>query len=160
MRKYWYWILTLGWMGIIYYSSSTPYEKQDMRPFLGNLIDLSFLEPALSWISFTYHQSVVSVETLGVAGFIEFFIRKGAHFTVFFLLTCLFYIAIKRTTRIPKIQAILISFLLTSAYAIVDEIHQGITPNRTPYIGDVFIDVFGAIVAVICIVIFRKIRKA
>ncbi|MFD1167652.1 VanZ family protein [Oceanobacillus caeni] len=159
-KKYWYWILTLGWMGIIFYSSSTPYEKQDMRPFLGNYIDLSFLEPVLSGISFMYHQSVVSVETLGIAGFIEFFIRMGAHFTVFFLLTCLFYIALKKATHIQKKQAILISFLLTSAYAMVDEIHQVITPNRTPYIGDVFIDVFGAFVAVICFIIFGQKRKA
>lgn len=159
MRKYWYWIFPIGWMGIIFYSSSTPYEKQDMKPFLGNIIDLSFLEPFLSWISFTYHQSVVSVETLGVMGFIEFFIRKGAHFAVFFLLMCFFYSAFKKATHFHNKQAILFSFLLTSAYAMVDEIHQGITPNRTPYVGDVFIDVFGAMVAVICIVIIRQMRK-
>lgn len=63
--------------GNYFYSSSTPYEKQDMRPFLGNYIDLSFLEPVLSGISFTYHQSVVSVETLGIAGFIEFLFVRG-----------------------------------------------------------------------------------
>ncbi|RDW15656.1 VanZ family protein [Oceanobacillus chungangensis] len=151
MRKYWYWLLPLSWMGVIFYSSGTPYENQDIKPFLGNFIDLSFLEPIISWISFTYHNSIVSVRVLGVEGFIEFFIRKGAHVTVFFLLLCFIFLAISKTSGITFHRRMLFSFLLTVAYAILDEIHQGFTPNRTPYIGDVVIDSIGAAIAALLI---------
>ncbi|WP_461178374.1 VanZ family protein [Virgibacillus ainsalahensis] len=148
MRNYLYWLLPLIWMGVIFYSSATPYENQDIKPLLNDFpMDLSFLEPVLGWISFTYHQSVVSVDALGVTGFIEFFIRKGAHVGVFLLLMCLFYLAFHKSTGLRFKTTLLFSFLLTVAYAVIDEFHQGFTPNRTPYIGDVFLDSFGALLA-------------
>ncbi|RDW17006.1 VanZ family protein [Oceanobacillus arenosus] len=159
MRKYWYWLLPLGWMSVIYYSSGTPYENQDIKPLLGNFLDLSFLQPILGWISFTYHNSLVSVDVLGVDGFIEFFIRKGAHVTVFFLLVCLFYLAIRKTIGLVFHWQMMYSFLLTVAYAILDEIHQGFTPNRTSYAGDVVIDSIGAAFAVLLIVAIRWWRR-
>src|SRR5690625_6708865 len=90
MRKYLYWLFPFMWMIVIFISSSQPYEKQNIQPFLTDTIELSFLEPYIHWISITYNQSEVSVERLGVYGFIEFFIRKGAHVFVFLTLCCLF----------------------------------------------------------------------
>ncbi|PAV31005.1 VanZ family protein [Virgibacillus profundi] len=159
MRRFLYWLLPLTWMGVIFYSSSTPYEKQNIKPLLFETIDLSFLEPFLSWISFTYHHSVVSIETHGVAGFIEFFIRKGAHVGVFFVLLCLFYIALKKTAGILFRTTLFISFFLTAAYAILDEIHQGFTPNRTPYIGDVLLDSVGGLLAAGFLFVFHRWKK-
>lgn len=158
-KKYLYWLLPVCWMGVIFYSSGQPYEKQDIKPFLSGEMDLSFLEPLLEWISFTYHHSVISIETLGIAGFIEFFIRKGAHVTVFLLLLCLFYIALKKAWTFPLKVTLLFSFLLTVAYAILDELHQGLTANRTPYIGDVFLDSFGALLAIVLILVIHKAKK-
>ncbi|OZU88811.1 VanZ family protein [Virgibacillus indicus] len=155
MRKYLYWLMPLIWMGVIFYSSHQPYEKQNIKPLLSNMIDLSFLEPFLSWISFTYHNSPVSVETHGVEGFIEFFIRKGAHIGVFFILCLLFYAALRKSAAVTFWTTLFISFFLTVAYAILDEIHQGFTPNRTPYIGDVFLDSFGGILAVACLLVLH-----
>ncbi|MFA1821324.1 VanZ family protein [Virgibacillus oceani] len=127
---------------------------------LSDRLDLSFFEPLLGWITFTYNGSVVSVATHGVEGVIEFFIRKGAHVAVFFLLTCCFFIAIRKSTKLLFKQAAAISFITTVAYAITDEIHQGFTPNRTPYIGDVLLDSFGGGAAVILLIAirYRKIR--
>lgn len=150
MRKYIYWLLPIMWMGVIFYSSGQPYEKQDIKPFLSGKMNLSFMEPLVSWISFTYHNSVVSIESHGIEGLIEFFIRKGAHVTVFFLLLCFFYLAIRKSSILSISGSLLFSFLLTVAYAILDEVHQGFTPNRTPYIGDIFLDSSGAFVAVCC----------
>lgn len=143
MKKYFYWLLPIGWMGVIFYSSSTPYENQDIKPLMNGLIDFSFLEPVVGWITFTYNHSAVSVEDLGINGFVEFFIRKGAHVTVFFLLSILFFIAFSKSTDLRKELRLLFSLLLSVVYAVLDEIHQGITPNRTPYIGDVFLDSVG-----------------
>ncbi|MFD2044976.1 VanZ family protein [Ornithinibacillus salinisoli] len=159
MRTYFYWLYPIGWMLIIFYSSSQPYEDQDMKPMLSNTIDLSFLERYLDWIVFTYHRSEVSVANLGVEGFIEFFIRKGAHVTVFFVLFYLLFLAIRKTTNISKWTTIIVSLLLTIAYASIDEFHQGLTPNRTPYIGDVLLDSFGALLASLLLVYFHYRRR-
>ncbi len=142
-----YWLLPLGWMAIIFAFSAQPYEKQDIRPILGNTLDLTMLEPYLNWIHFTYAQSEVSVEALGIAGLLEFFIRKGAHFGVFFILMCFFIVAWIKSSSFKQHSIVLIALLLSVIYACLDEYHQGFTENRTPYIGDVVIDSAGAITA-------------
>ncbi|RKQ35587.1 VanZ family protein [Oceanobacillus halophilus] len=159
MKRLLYWLLPIGWMGLIFYSSSTPYQEQDIKPMLGSYIDFSFFKPVLNWINFTYNNSTVSIEELGVEGLIEFFIRKGAHFTVFFILLLFFYIAFRKTTQFKMGTVIFFSLFMTIAYAIIDELHQGITPNRTPYIGDIFIDSIGAVFAVLIIIIFHRWRQ-
>lgn len=156
MKKWSYWIFPILVMGAIFYSSSQPYQEQDIKPLLSNYIDLTFLQPYLEWISFTYHQSEVSIETHGVHGLIEFFIRKGAHVTVFLLLFLAFYVAYKHTLKKSVKRVLFISLFSTVAYAISDELHQGITPNRTPYIGDVFLDSFGALIGLGLILLFRR----
>ncbi|MFD2922527.1 VanZ family protein [Halobacillus naozhouensis] len=159
MKKFIYWIPAIVWMGIIFYSSSTPYEEQDVKPLLGNWIDLSGLIPLFEGVSFTYHYSEVSIATLGIAGFIEFFIRKGAHVTVFLVLTVLIYHAIRKTTRQTYQSSIITAWIATLVYAISDELHQGITPNRTPYYGDVFLDGTGGLIAIILISIVHFLRS-
>lgn len=148
MKKMFYWFLPLTWMGMIFYSSSTPYQEQDMKPLLSKYTDLSFLKPFLDSITFTYHHSEVSVAALGVEGFIEYFIRKGAHVTVFLLLFLLIYIAFRKTTSLMLRTCIGWSFFITVLYASLDEVHQGFTPNRTPYFGDVLLDTIGAVIGV------------
>lgn len=153
-----YWLIPTLWMGLIFISSATPYEHQDVKPFLSG-VDLQFMEPLLSWIEFSYNQSVISVEAIEIEGVIEFFLRKGAHVGVFFILTCLFYVALAMNTKWKKSTLYISSVMLTAIYAVFDELHQGITPNRTPYAGDVMLDMFGAILAVAFIAIYWKIRK-
>ncbi|WP_339227313.1 VanZ family protein [Oceanobacillus sp. FSL K6-2867] len=153
MMKYLYWLIPISWMSVIFYSSATPYENQDIKPLLGTMVDLSFLESISRPISFTYNQSVISVNTLGVNGFVEFFIRKATHITVFFLLALFFYLAFRKTTNMKQYHCLVYAFLLTVLYAMADEKHQGMTPNRTPYIGDVGLDSLGALLAVLVIVI-------
>ncbi|MUK89073.1 VanZ family protein [Ornithinibacillus sp. L9] len=137
MRNYLYWLLPLGWMRINFHSSSQPYEEQDIKPLLSNTIDLSFLEPYLNWIVFT---------------------RKGAHVTVFFLLMIFFYLAFKKSTDLSKRTIIVVSFLFTVTYAGIDELHQGFTPNRTPYVGDVLLDSFGAFIAGLFLVCCKQLK--
>ncbi|HLS08689.1 VanZ family protein [Lentibacillus sp.] len=149
MKKYIYWLLPIVWMGVIFYSSAQPYEKQDMKPLLDRTFDLSFLTPLVDWVSFTYHHSEVSTAALGVEGFVEFFLRKGAHVAVFFVLMCLFFVAFRKTSRMRFWAVLVMSFLFTVAYGAIDEFHQGFTVNRTPYVGDVLIDGTGALAAAI-----------
>ncbi|MDC3416105.1 VanZ family protein [Aquibacillus sp. 3ASR75-54] len=80
--------------------------------------------------------------------------HKGAHVTVYLILMILFFMAIN-TWRNNQIAARL-GFILTVGYAIFDEIHQGFTPNRTPYIGDVFLDAFGAAIGFVLLFFFKR----
>ncbi|GLO67184.1 MULTISPECIES: VanZ family protein [Oceanobacillus] len=153
-----YWLLPIMWMVVIFISSATPYENQDVKPLLSGL-DLRFLSPYLSWIEFTYHSSIVSVKTLGIEGFIEFFIRKSAHVGVFFVLTCLFFISFIKNTQWKRSKIYIWSITLTALYAVADELHQGITPNRTPYVGDVILDILGGSLALIVIAMIFQITK-
>ncbi|QKY69955.1 VanZ family protein [Lentibacillus sp. CBA3610] len=158
MKKYLNWLLPIMWMGVIYYSSAQPYEDQDVKPLLESKLDLSFLIPYVDWVSFSYHQSEVSVSALGVEGFVEFFLRKGAHVGVFFILMCLFFVALIKTSRMNFRVRLTVSFLLTVAYAVMDEFHQGFTVNRTPYFGDVMLDATGALIAVILLFFWQQYR--
>lgn len=73
------------------------------------------------------------------------FIRKGAHFTIFFLLGILVYLTFK-TYNIK--HAILFSILFCFFYACTDEIHQLFIEMRTAQILDVFIDTSGASIGI------------
>lgn len=92
-------------------------------------------------------------------GFLEFFIRKGAHVSVFFLLTIFFYMAIKKTLPVSAQSMVLLAFLLTFMYALMDEFRQSFTPNRTAYIGDVLLDTFGGLLAVMLIMLLKRRRS-
>ncbi|GGF31003.1 VanZ family protein [Halobacillus andaensis] len=155
MKKFGYWIPSLLWMGMIYYSSSTPYEEQDVKPLLGSWFNLSWLSPFLDGITFTYNNQEVSVSAQGVEGFIEFFIRKGAHIGVFFILTLLLYFGLRHSFHRRK-RLLSTAWLLTVSYAVFDELHQGLTPNRTPYVGDVLLDALGGSMAILVIFLCGK----
>lgn len=126
------------WMGMIYYSSSQPYEQQDLRPLLRKF-DLSLVERSFSWVSFTYSNAVISIETKGVAGFIEFFIRKGAHVFVFFTLGLLIFRFLK-LFKLRKWLQFLSSLLLIFLFASSDELRHFYNPDRTGLIEDVILD--------------------
>jgi len=103
----------------------------------------------------------VSVASLGVEGFIEYFLRKGAHVTVFLLLFLFLFIAFRKATNQSFRSSVVWSLFITVLYASFDEIHQGSTPNRTPYVGDVILDTIGALigVALVYLYMFGKMKK-
>jgi VanZ family protein len=153
-----YWMPVLIWAGLIFYSSSQPYEKQDLRPTISNYMKLEIIETLFSTVVIKYAGDEISIKALGSAHFIEFFIRKAAHFFVYFGLGFLIYRALnisilnKRLIFIP-------SWVITILYAISDEIHQGFTPNRSPHIEDVMIDAIGGLFGIIVAwLIYKKIR--
>lgn len=142
-----YWLPVLIWAGIIFHSSSQPYEKQDLRPGIGQYINEEKVEPLLEPIKFNYAGHEVSLETKGAAGMIEFFIRKGAHFGVYFILAFLLYRAFLAHAFIPR-KSRWLTIIFAVSYAISDEIHQGFTSNRTPLPHDVGIDTIGVLIGV------------
>ncbi|MBY6037120.1 VanZ family protein [Fictibacillus nanhaiensis] len=150
-----YWLPVLIWASIIFYASSQPYEKQDLRPTISNHIDLEIVETLFSSINIRYAGEEISVNKLGAAHFIEFFVRKAAHFLVYFGLGILIFRALNAHV-LNKRLTFITSWVLTLVYAISDEIHQGFTPNRSPHVEDVIIDSVGGLIGISIIVLFYK----
>ncbi|TSB48490.1 VanZ family protein [Alkalicoccobacillus porphyridii] len=142
--------LLLGVIGLIFYSTSQPYSHQDLRPTL-NKLPIHWLENTfLSRISFTYGGYERSIEASGVAGFLEFFIRKASHLTVFaaigFLATRLlaFFVSVR--------WAALITLITVFTYACIDELRQYFSEDRQGLIGDVIIDTVGGAIGILFMV--------
>ncbi len=135
-------------MGMLYFSSSQTYEQQNIQPFLIDSLNTPFWEELLSGIHFYYAGSEISVATHGVSGVIEFFIRKGAHFSVFFLLG-FFTIGVLRSFYTKGKSSMFLSLLFVFLYACLDEYHQKLTGGRTPLWEDVMIDSVGGLCGIL-----------
>lgn len=151
-----YWLPVLLIAGIIFYSSATPYEKQDIRPQLSHLKFLYNIMGNFDFIHFHYDGHEVSIKALGIPGFTEFFIRKLSHFSIYLLLA--FF-----TTRLSKLYVkryFLIGIISSIIYAASDEFHQSFTADRTPLVQDVVIDSIGALFgACLFLIIYKKFKK-
>ena len=92
-----------------------------------------------------------------VLDLIEHIIRKIAHFSLYTLVGLLIML-LMITYNIKQTKRIGVSLIVGALYAISDEIHQSFVPDRTPMIGDVFIDssgvIFGILLAVLGVKIF------
>ena len=151
-----YWLPVLLIAGGIFYSSSTPYGDQDIRPQLNQLNGIYHFVGQFDFIHFTYAGKEISIEHLGSAGFVEFFIRKLAHFSVF----CLLAFFTTRLVSVYRHKFFIIGLLLTILYAASDEFHQSFTADRTPLIQDVLIDSSGAILgACLFFILYKKFHK-
>ena len=150
-----YWLPIFLILGIIFTASSQPYDKQDLRPALSERFDLHKLEPVFQNIQFHYAGSEVSVRRLGIEGFIEFFIRKGAHFGIFFLLGFLVY-RLSRGYSVRQGKAVFYSLGFVAIFAAIDEFHQSLTPNRTPLLHDVLLDIVGGIFGIMLAILIYK----
>jgi len=151
-----YWIPAVLWMLLIFSFSSQPYHQQDMRPWLQDKLPETFIKENFSHIKVNYAGSEVSIQTKGVPGFIEFFVRKGAHVFVYTVLAILIQWAVRLTWRQIGKWGYLITFFLTFLYAMSDEWHQAFTPNRTPKIHDVFIDSFGILLGLLIFIVLQR----
>lgn len=117
-----FWILSVVCMGVIFYfSSRTAVESSDQSSSVLNILKQLFGENA----------------------FTDFIVRKSAHCLEFTGLALLFNFALYFTYQRKKpIMAIII----TSAYAVTDELHQLFVEGRSCEIRDWTIDTAGAII--------------
>lgn len=148
-------------MVILFWSSSKTYQEQTSVPFLEKALKSQPAIGAFSNIRFQYADSEVSIAHLGYFKFIEFFIRKAAHFFTYFLMGGSWFLGLH-----PKIKnmgwSALVGWLAATGYAGLDEFHQMLTGGRSPLFQDVMLDSAGALTAVIlCILLiaFRRFRK-
>lgn len=79
----------------------------------------------------------------------SFFVRKMAHFSLFFILSIVMFLVCKNIS---------LSFLITTTYAILDEVHQYFVPGRSCELRDIVIDVSGCLLALSIIKFWRYVH--
>lgn len=132
----------------LYISSSMGYEDQNVQPLLHQWLENEPLRGFLEQFEFSYAGSPVSINSSGYFGFIEFFIRKGAHFVIFFFLGLFWFLGLRH--RVDNIYLTLfLAVLLTAGYASFDELRQAFHPNRTALMEDVILDTVGGTVGIL-----------
>ena len=145
-------------MLVLFISSSQTYAQQSQVSFLEKFLPGQPFKERLSTISFTYAGSPISVKAVGYFKFVEFFIRKGAHFFTYFVLGGSFFLGL-----FPKMKLYLltgfISILAATGYAGLDEFHQMLTGGRTPLFQDVALDCLGAATAVVIVMLVKRLRR-
>lgn len=139
---------------ILFYSSSQTYEQQSQVSLLSKILANEPFKEKLSGINFSYAGNEVSIATKGYFSFVEFFIRKGAHFGTYFILGVMLFLGLNKRMKGFFILS-LVSWLTATGYAGLDEFHQMLTGDRTPLIEDVMLDSVGALTGVVlCLLIF------
>ena len=153
-----YLVIAFVIMAILFFSSSQTYEQQSQVGLLDKLLGSHPFEEQLKNISFQYAGSEVSIQASGYSKFVEFFIRKGAHFGTYFLLGGSWFIGL-----VPRIKGLflsaVVSWLAATGYAGLDEFHQMITGGRTPLFQDVMLDAMGALTAIVICLVVHGLKK-
>ncbi|KEO81084.1 VanZ family protein [Tumebacillus flagellatus] len=139
-------LLSLIWMGVIFWKSSQPYAQQDLKPWMSTLISEETLLGLLPHARFTYDGDAVTY--LKPYGFVEFFIRKGAHITEYFIL-CFFLWQTYASTKLSRFAVYVLAAVTAVLYAASDEWHQTFVPNRTGHPIDVGMDSVGVVLALL-----------
>ena len=152
-----YLILPFIIMFVLYQSSSMSYEEQSLLASIESIMGGKPLYDFFSSIEFLYGGEIISIQEIGYFAFIEFFIRKGAHFFIYFLLGFFWFLGLRKRVR-DKWLVLLLSIMLAIGYASFDELQQSFNPGRTGLMADVLLDTAGAFVGVLMakILSFKK----
>ncbi|WP_057737322.1 VanZ family protein [Liquorilactobacillus uvarum] len=153
-----YLLLALLIMIILFVSSSMTYHQQTSVPFLEKYFANKPFDQFLSRFSFQYANETISINKIGYFKFFEFFIRKGAHFTIYLGLGGFLAAGLKARLQ-NAFLTLTICSLAAIGYAALDEFHQMITGDRTPLFQDVILDGIGAMLGVCCVVLLSLKRK-
>ena len=96
MRKLLLLLLLVGILATLFTSSGQTYEQQSLIPTLEELLPDKPLERSLAEMEIPYWGKTISVEERGYHHFVEFLLRKGAHFFIFGVLAVLVYAVLPR----------------------------------------------------------------
>ncbi|MEK5214636.1 VanZ family protein [Psychrobacillus sp. FSL H8-0487] len=139
---------------LLFFSSGQTYEEQSLIPLFEDLLTSKPLESQLKKIELPYWGHTISVEERGYYHFVEFIIRKSAHFFLFGLAAIGFYAILPRNTL-----HFWLALLCTLILALADEYHQQLTGGRTPSGQDVFLDMCGAVTFLSVYICIKRIMQ-
>jgi len=152
-------ILAFLVMGLLFVSSSMTYAEQSQVSNIQEFLHNRPFENLLSQINFYYGNSQVSIEHLDYYKFVEFFLRKGAHFFSYFFLAIFWYMGLKNKFRGYYLLFAILSILAAAGFGGLDEAHQMFTPDRTPLFQDVLVNASGAFVGVFLAFVIGGIKR-
>ena len=138
------WILTIAWMVFIFLMSAQPAEESSTVS--GGITEMivSIITPGFEGLSEAEQQALVEAWHEPV--------RKLAHLTEYAILGCLLTASLY-LTGIPMKASALSSVGISLLYAVSDELHQSVVEELGPGVGDVFIDLAGAVIGVAALVV-------
>jgi len=124
----WVWpVLAVGMMAVLFYSSSMPGDESGAAS-MGIVDRLQGWLPPLRLLD---------------ADLLHFLLRKGAHFTAYFVLAFFTTHASKYYLRGRRL--FFIAWGIASLYGVLDEIHQYFVPGRACLLSDMAINAVGAL---------------
>src|SRR5205823_2226969 len=124
-----YWLPLVIWLIMIFIGSTDLMSAEHTSRIIGPI--LRWLHPGIS---------LARIEQ------VQFVVRKMAHVSEYAVLALLIFRALVNMTRRARFAgAVLITLLISGAFAASDEFHQSFVASRTSSVRDVLIDVTGAI---------------
>ena len=104
--------------------------------------------PVLAWAGLIFALSAQPDLRFVEDEFLDFVVRKVGHMGVFGILALLTWRALGLTTVWRQPRTPVVALGVTVAYAITDELHQGLVAGRYPSPVDAGIDIVGALIAI------------
>lgn len=138
-------LFALGWMAVIFNFSNQNFSKS-------NHMSDEFLYKIVETVK---GRKLTAVERTRIKKKYVYFIRKTAHFFLYFILGAIIYIFLSMILKSPY-KTVLLSILICFLYACSDEVHQLFVPGRTGQMFDVMIDTCGSMVSISLVLLFRS----
>lgn len=147
MRKFISWIFVIFWMILIYFLSNQPAIESDK-------LSIGITEVIVEKVENVTPNNGFIIESIN-----NHFVRKNAHFFIYFVLGLLVINALG-TYQIKYFRMFVLGLLICILYALSDEVHQLFVAGRGAQVKDVLIDTTGASVGVAVYLVIDKIIKS
>lgn len=154
MQRYGWLLLALVVIATLFVSSSMTYQQQTSVPWLERYFSNKPFEAQISRLHFTYAGDVVSVHAIGYYHVVEFFMRKAAHVSTYFLIGIFATLGLRQYVKPTWLRTVL-TVLSIAGLAALDEFHQMLTGDRQPTFDDVALDTVAALVAIVIVLIVQ-----
>lgn len=142
--------LIIFWMSLIFSFSSQPAKKSESLSDNVTLV-------AIDITAKLTNQDISRNKQEKLIKQLRFYIRKTAHFSLYFVLGVLIFNLLKKYNLNTRI---LLTLLFCIIYACSDELHQYFISERTARVFDVFIDTLGSLFGILVILFIQRISAA
>lgn len=145
------------WLLLIFDFSSQTYHQQSIIPFMQKHIPQKRLQQTVPDVTIRYNHSVIHAKA-DPYKFVEFLFRKGAHLFMYFTLGLFAHLLL-----VPWVKRLVLrvpgALLIVAAFASLDEWNQSFTGDRTPTPLDVMVDLSGAAIGQIVLLLVLSVYR-
>ncbi|MDQ2087369.1 VanZ family protein [Herbivorax sp. ANBcel31] len=140
------WVLVIFCMlTIISLSSEPAHVSREKSGFI-----LERVEPFVESMIERFNINFININKL------HFYIRKTAHVFIYFLLSILLCLAWK-AVRVKGLKPYYRTWIMATAFSIIDETYQTFIPGRSGEVRDVFLDNIGITLGLLFVAFFSRI---